>query len=106
MIREIILSTAQRLTRVSHLIYCHPRGLTTAERARLCRVTKRTIQRNPHDLEDMGIRLWEDEGNPPRHGIIEGHYLPASMFTAIRHLGHTLALGDPICPAELVPEEL
>jgi len=79
--REIIFSKAQRLSRMSHLLYRQPRGLTTAELARLCNVTKRTIQRDLRDIEEIGIPLWQDEGNPPRYGIIEGYYLPPIHLT-------------------------
>ena len=103
MTREIPLSKAQRLSRISHLLDRGPRGRTTAEIPQLCGVTKPSIQGDLHDVEEISIPLWEDEGHPPRYGIIEGYYLPRISFTAIRHLGHTLALGDAIRPAGLIP---
>jgi len=71
-----ILNKSQRLTRISHLLYHNPHGLTTRELAKLCRVDQRTIQRDLHDLEEMGIPLWESEEAPRRYGILKGYYLP------------------------------
>ena len=73
---EVVYSKAQRLSRICHFLYRHPQGLSASELARLSGVTRRTIQRDLHDLEDMGIPLWDDEGNPPRYGVIGGYYLP------------------------------
>jgi len=70
------LSKAQRLHKLCHLLYRHPYGLTASELARLCGVSSRTIQRDLQDLEEMHVPIWDDEGNPPRYGIIEGYYLP------------------------------
>ncbi len=69
----LIRNKAQRLTYINHLLYRHPRGLTTRELARLCNVNQRTIQRDLRDLEDMGVPLWPDEG---RYRVLEGHYIP------------------------------
>ena len=78
---DVAFSKAQRLHRICHLLYRNPNGLTVCDLARLCRVTKRTIQRDRRDLEVEGIPVWSDEdvkpaGEPPRYGIIESYYLP------------------------------
>lgn len=75
--RDLILSKSQRLTRLSHLLYHHPQGLTSRELARLCAVDQRTIQRDLIDLEDMGIPLWDSETSPLRYGILKGYYVPS-----------------------------
>ena len=78
---DIALAKAQRLNHICHLLYRHPRGLSVSELAYLCGVSKRTIQRDLRDFDDMGIPLWDDEGNPPRYGIIKGYYLPPIHLT-------------------------
>ncbi len=75
------LSKHQRMSRITYLLYRHPRGLTTTELARLCGVSKRTSERDLHDLEATGVPLWSDEGFPPRYGILEGYYLPPIHLT-------------------------
>jgi len=67
---------SQRLMQISQLLYRHPHGLTTRELAGLCGVDQRTIQRDLADLEDMNIPIWDDEGSPPRYGILSGYYIP------------------------------
>ena len=52
---QTILDKAQRLSRITLLLYRHPKGLTAVELARMCNVTPRTIQRDLRDLEEMGI---------------------------------------------------
>lgn len=70
------LTKAQRLSRISYLLYRNPQGLTVQELAALCDVSPRTIQRDIRDLDDLGIPLWDDGNATPRYGIIEGYYLP------------------------------
>jgi len=70
------LKRAQRLSRISYLLYRNPQGLTVHELAELCGVSARTIQRDIRDLDELSIPLWDDGGTPPRYGIIEGYYLP------------------------------
>ncbi|MGI5915960.1 MAG: helix-turn-helix transcriptional regulator [Anaerolineae bacterium] len=79
---------AQRLSRISYLLYRHPRGLKASELAKLCNVTSRTILRDLRDLEEMGIPLWDGDCNPPRYSIIAGYYLPPVHLT----LDNALAL--------------
>lgn len=74
--RDVILNKAQRLTYINHLLYRHPRGLTTRELARLCGVNQRTIQRDLRDLEDLGIPLWDSEDAPRRYSVLGGYYVP------------------------------
>lgn len=95
---------AQRLSRLNHFLYRNPQGLTAAELARLCGVHKRTIQRDLHDLEEMGVPVWDDEGDPPRYGVISGYYLPPihlslndalALYLASRLLARQAELYDP-----------
>lgn len=75
--REVAFSHAQRLSRISYLLYRHPGGLSATELAGLCGVSPRTVQRDLRDLEEMDIPLWEKEaGRGCRYGIAEGYYLP------------------------------
>ena len=75
--REAAFSHAQRLSRISYLLYRNPGGLTVAELADLCGVSPRTVQRDLQDLEEMDIPIWEEpEGRTCRYGITEGYYLP------------------------------
>ncbi len=67
---------AQRLMRISHLLYRNPQGLSVRKLAQLCNVSKRSIQRDLLDLESAGIPLWEDDSDPPGYGILDGYYLP------------------------------
>jgi len=67
------LKKAERLSKLTHLLYRHPRGLTVREMARLCGVSKRTIQRDLQSLERMGVPLWQDDSY---YGVIEGYFLP------------------------------
>jgi predicted DNA-binding transcriptional regulator YafY len=69
------IGRAARLTKITHLLYRNPQGLTARELARLCRITPRTIQRDLQVLEEAGIPLWEDEEGR-RYGILEGYFLP------------------------------
>jgi predicted DNA-binding transcriptional regulator YafY len=56
------LKKAERLTKLTHCLYRHPRGLTTHEMARAC----------------AAVPLWQD-GN--RYGVQEGYYLPPLYLT-------------------------
>lgn len=83
---SVALNKAQRLQRMCHLLYRNPHGLTVSELAQLSSVSKRTIQRDLADLQDVGIPVWSDEGEAPssaapRYGIIEGYYLPPIHLT-------------------------
>jgi predicted DNA-binding transcriptional regulator YafY len=115
-------SKAQRLSRITHLLYRNPHGLTAQELARLCSVTQRTVQRHLHDLEEMGIPLWDDDAvSPPRYGIIAGYYLPPihltlddalALFLAARLLARYADGYDPHIAqalaklAGILPEEI
>jgi len=67
------LKKAERLSKLTHLLYRHPRGLTVREMAHLCGVGKRTIQRDLWSLQRMGIPLWQGDD---RYGVLEGYFLP------------------------------
>jgi predicted DNA-binding transcriptional regulator YafY len=101
---DLTLSKAQRLTKLTYWLYRHPRGLTAAEIARVAGVSTRTAQRDVHDLEGLGIPLWDDEGNPPRYGVISGYYLPpvhlslddgVALYLAARLLARYADSFDP-----------
>lgn len=101
---EKSFTKAQRLSRMSHLLYRNPQGLSAAELARLCGVHKRSTQRDLHDLEEIGVPLWEDGGDPPRYGILSGYYLPPihlgmndamALYLAGRLLARQAELYDP-----------
>lgn len=77
--KDTVISKGARLQQITHLLYRHPRGLTTQEMALHCGVTARTIQRDLKDLEAAGIPIWGD-GKEGRHGIIQGYYLPPIHF--------------------------
>jgi proteasome accessory factor B len=79
MTQETTMSKAARLQKIVHLLYRNPRGLTTAELARHCAVSDRTIQRDLKDLAGAGIPVWSEDGTG-RHGIIQGYYLPPVHF--------------------------
>lgn len=79
MTRDSVMTKAARLQKIVHLLYRNPHGLTTAELARHCGVTVRTIQRDLKDLDSAGIPVWGDE-KEGRHGIIKGYYLPPIHF--------------------------
>ena len=84
------LKKAERLSKLTQLLYRHPRGLTTQEMARLCAVTQRTIQRDLRSLQRMDVPLWQ-EGD--RYGVLRD---------ASRHLDKFGVLHDcPICGAEV-----
>jgi len=72
---------AQRLFRISFYLYRNPHGLTVAELAKMCGVSKRTIQRDLNDFEDLHIPITNDGGNPPRWTIISGYYIPPVHFS-------------------------
>jgi predicted DNA-binding transcriptional regulator YafY len=100
----LALSKAQRLAKLSHWLYRHPHGLTAAEIARLLGVSTRTAQRDLHDLEALGVPLWDDAGDPPRYGVIEGYYLPPvhlslddalALYLAARLLARYADAFDP-----------
>jgi len=67
------LKKAERLSKLTYLLYHHPQGLTVREMAELCGVTRRTIQRDLWSLQRTGVPLWQ-EGN--RYGVLEGYFLP------------------------------
>lgn len=118
---SVALTKAQRLARLSFLLYRHPRGLTVAEMARDCGVTHRTIQRDLRDLEATGVPLWDDGAEVPRYGVISGYYVPpvhlsfddaVALYLAARLLAHHAEGYDPHIVqalaklATILPEEI
>jgi predicted DNA-binding transcriptional regulator YafY len=79
MTQETTMSKAARLQKIVHLLYRNPRSLTTAEMARHCAVSDRTVQRELKDLTEAGIPIWDEDGTG-RHGSIQGYYLPPVHF--------------------------
>ena len=66
------LKKAERLSKLTYLLYRHPRGLTVREMARFCGVSRRTIQRDLQSFDRMGVPLWQAKD---RYGVIEGYFL-------------------------------
>jgi len=112
------LKKAERLSRLSHLLYRHPHGLTSAELARLCGVSLRTIQRDLHSLQRMNIPLWQ---MGDRYGLEEGYALPplhldlseaAALYLAARLLArysdqHNPFVISALCKlAGILPESM
>lgn len=98
------IKRAQRLSRISYLLYRNPQGLTVQELSELCGVSPRTIQRDLRDLDELSIPLWDDGSSPPRYGIIEGYYLPpvrlelddaVALYLAARLLARYADSYDP-----------
>jgi len=67
------LKKAERLSKLTYLLYSHPRGLSVREMAELCGVNRRTIQRDLQSFDRMGVPLWEKDG---RYGVLHGYFLP------------------------------
>ncbi len=90
MVEDRALAKAVRLTRIQHLLYRNPKGLTTRELARLCGVCVRTIQRDLRDLEsDLKIPLAQEKD---RYSILDGYVLPPVSLTLFEALAIFLAL--------------
>jgi len=79
------LKKAERLSRLTHLLYRHNDGLTAREMAKQCGVSARTIQRDLWSLQRMGVPLWQ-QGN--RYGVLGGYFLPPLRLS----LGEAAAL--------------
>ncbi len=67
-----------RLSRVEHLLYQCPDGLTVIAIAEKCGVCTRTARRDLVALEAIGVPIWEDKS---RRGIAPGYFLPPISFT-------------------------
>ena len=72
------LKKAERLSKLTHLLYRHPRGMTVGEIASLCGVSKRTIQRDLWSLQRIDVPLWQDG---KRYGVLGGYFLPPLKLT-------------------------
>lgn len=78
-----------RLIKVEHLLYQNQSGLTPAEVAQLCGVSKRTAYRDLQALQlEMGVPIWQ-QGK--KWGIAEGYFLPPIHFTLPEALNVFLA---------------
>jgi len=67
-----------RLSKVEHLLYQCPDGLTINAIAEKCGVCARTARRDLEALETIGVPIWENES---RRGIAPGYFLPPISFT-------------------------
>jgi predicted DNA-binding transcriptional regulator YafY len=101
---------AERLSRISTLLHAAPHGLSTAELARLCGVSQRTIQRDLVSLETLGIPVTESGEHPPRYTMVEGCYIPPvrlslhealALYLAARLLARHADRFDPHMAAAL-----
>jgi predicted DNA-binding transcriptional regulator YafY len=68
-----------RLLRLQILLWQNPQGISAAEIARKCLISKRTAYRDLRALEsELGVPVWE-EGN--KRGMTDGYFLPPITFT-------------------------
>jgi len=67
-----------RLSKVEHMLYQCPSGLTIDDIAQKCDVHPRTSRRDLEALEAIGVPIWE---NKSRRGIEPGYFLPPISFT-------------------------
>ena len=67
-----------RLSKVEHLLYQCPDGLTIDSIAEKCDVSTRTSRRDLEALEAIGVPIWEAG---TRRGIAPGYFLPPISFT-------------------------
>jgi predicted DNA-binding transcriptional regulator YafY len=67
-----------RLSKVEHLLYQCPDGLTINAIAEKCDVCARTTRRDLEALAAIGVPMWEDKS---RRGIVPGYFLPPISFT-------------------------
>jgi predicted DNA-binding transcriptional regulator YafY len=102
-----IKSKAARLRRIEHRLYNAPQGLRASDLARDCGVNRRTIYRDLHALEAMGVPLWEHSG---RFGLNRDSYLSTvrlnlneavALYFAARLLAHHSDEHNPHAVAAL-----
>lgn len=72
------LDKAARLSKLTHLLFRNPKGLTARQIAKALGTTPRQAYRDLDALELMGIPL--TEMTPGRYAIIPGHFLPPVHF--------------------------
>jgi predicted DNA-binding transcriptional regulator YafY len=89
-----IKSKAARLQRIERRLYNAPQGLSVTQLAGDCGVNRRTIYRDLHALDEMGVPIWEHQG---RFGIDRATYLSTvrlnlyeslALYFAVRLLTH------------------
>jgi predicted DNA-binding transcriptional regulator YafY len=73
------LDKAARLSKLTHLLFRNPRGLTARQIARTLSTTDRQAYRDLDALELMGTPV--TEMSPGKYAIIPGHFLPPVHFT-------------------------
>jgi len=90
LVEESVLSRAVRLARIQHLLYTHPKGLTSRELARLCGVSVRTIQRDLMALQsELKVPLAQN-GN--YYSILESYVLPPVSLSLYEAMSAFLVL--------------
>jgi proteasome accessory factor B len=72
------LEKAARLSKLTHLLFRNPRGLTAHQIAKALGTTDRQAYRDLDALELMGVPL--TEMTPGRYAVIPGHFLPPVHF--------------------------
>jgi predicted DNA-binding transcriptional regulator YafY len=72
------LDKAARLSKLTHLLFRNPKGLTADQIAKTLKTTGRQAYRDLDALELMGVPL--TEMSPGRYAIIPGHFLPPVHF--------------------------
>jgi predicted DNA-binding transcriptional regulator YafY len=76
--RENRTDRLARLSKVEHLLYQCPDGLTIKAISEKCGVCTRTTRRDLIALEEIGVPIWEDMLT---RGITPGYFLPPISFT-------------------------
>lgn len=101
------LRKAERLSRLTHLLYRHPRGMAAREMAAVCGVSVRTIQRDLQSLQRMQVPVWQEAD---RYGVLDGYALPplhlslneaASLYLAARLLARYSDQPNPFVVSAL-----
>jgi predicted DNA-binding transcriptional regulator YafY len=97
------LDKAARLTKLTHLLFRNPQGLTVVRIARALGVSARQAYRDLDALEAMGIPLAEVQKD--HYSVIAGHFLPPvhfdlpeaiALFLAARLLGRYSDDHNPV----------
>ena len=73
------LDKAARLSKLTHLLFRNPKGLTARQIAHALGTADRQAYRDLDALELMGVPL--TEMSPGRYAVIPGHFLPPVHFT-------------------------
>ena len=73
------LDKAARLSKLTHLLFRNPKGLTARQVAHALGTTDRQAYRDLDALELMGVPI--TEMSPGRFAVISGHFLPPGHFS-------------------------